>query len=743
MEDPAKYLNIPITPGILAEWKSNPAFRAFWMGKSAPTKKRKGPGVVGKIIGFAKSLTQHVLSGCPKPSAEEIARRRAICESCGDRVRGVCTVCGCNTNLKTSWLLQECPHPAGDKWRIALPVLEASEEADHYAILKMQLPPGIPSGDAMRDGLKRVCNHRTSMPSRMKGRGIVYAAGGPRFMCGVYVSVKMARWLGCDYPVEVWYNGDLPNEYHDHYPEIFKGLNVTFRDAATELRRLGIKRRCSLDGWPLKPLAYLLSSFEEVLGLDADCYPVLDVRPLFEHKLYRRRGAILWPDRSSDKMGAPLQPEQWKHFGMDDRKTPGIESGQVVINKRVNWHPLAVVAWLNDHHDFCYLPGGPAGLYGDKDTFAIGFHAADEFGGAKLGTPYVQAPPTRWLHVAFMQHDLTGQTMFVHRCRDKPRIEAYDYGTKQREPNGMIRCDAAGGKEPPIAHEWKVFDLVAEYSRALAGAEVVAKQIRDMVEFMASIGEPPAGEGRGIVITTSAPFAAGTFVLLKQIRATGCNLPIQLWHRRQDPPPAALLEFEGVSLRCLNDVIPEEEQNYRQYQHYAAMRSSGWQQVMYLDADLYPAADPTVCFDDLKDGFALWQDIDSSDAFVPELYGLSGREGFQPQGGVKVVDLAVAWPVLRLAEWLCQNEAFYFPGQAGDQSQLRAAMILHRFQPHNYGKVEHVADKALIHHRDGKPLFVHRVACKMGFPEAMRIDQLPMEAVAWQMFEEWQRMCPA
>lgn len=353
--------------------------------------------------------------------------------------------------------------------RLTLPAMPEAIEPDHYFALRKTLPTDVvPTPAAMQTGLRAVAERRTAMPADKRGRGIVFAAGGWRFLCGVFVSTRMIRWLGCEYPIEVWYNGDLDGEFTPDYLRVMDGLGVTFHDAAAELRRLGITRRSALNGWPLKPVAYLLSSFAEVLGLDADCYPVLDPRPLFEHPKYREHGAVLWPDLSKNKHGAPLEAAQWEIFGLADRRTPGIESGQVLIDKNKHWHSLAITSWLNDHHDFCYLPTGPAGMLGDKDTFAIGFHAADEWGGDKSHKPYVNAPPTRWLHVAFMQHGLDGETMFVHRCRDKPRVGPFSYGTPQRDRLGrMIRCDAEGKKNPPIAHEWKIHELVAEYAAKL------------------------------------------------------------------------------------------------------------------------------------------------------------------------------------------------------------------------------------------------------------------------------------
>lgn len=625
------------------------------------------------------------------------------------------------------------------------PLSVTAIESDRYHALRSTLPPGIPTDAAMQTQLRVVSERRTAMPETMSGRGIVYAAGGWRFMCGVFVSVRMLRWLGCEYPVEVWYNGDLPGEFDPDYLRIFDGLGVTFHDAAAELRRLGITRRTSLGGWPLKPLAYLLSSFAEVLGLDADCYPVLDPRSLFDAPGYLQRGAILWPDKGGQH-GAPLEPGQWQRFGLAPRQTPGIESGQVLIDKRRHWHSLAVTTWLNDHHDYCYLPHGPAGLYGDKDTFAIGFHAADEWGGSKTGVPYLQAPPTRWLHTAFMQHAPDGATMFIHRCRDKPRIERHSYGTSQRDQDKMIRCDHAGGKSPPFAHEWKVFDLVEEYRRLDAGRALVGKQIAAMKSAIAKLTDAPELEGRGIVTVTSPNYWPGTWVLLRMLQHVGCNLPVQIWYRANDGLPAAIADFTGV----IPKVIDGDQ--YRQHQHTAALLECGWREILYIDSDAYPVADPTPCFADLADaggGTITWQDHPDGDGFQPWLYGLPAStlpSTFTPQGGVKILDLVRAWRNVSLANWFCRNEDFYFPGQMGEQSQFRAAWELLGATPKRYssGRVDSPHEGILVHQgRDGvTPLFIHRPGCKFAadgtfHKPALRYDDLPGESEAWGFFSEW------
>ena len=59
----------------------------------------------------------------------------------------------------------------------------------------------------------------------------------------------------------------------------------------------------------LSPLAVMLSDFEQVLSLDADCYPARDPTFLFDWAGYRERGSIFWPDLAP--FAGLLGPETW------------------------------------------------------------------------------------------------------------------------------------------------------------------------------------------------------------------------------------------------------------------------------------------------------------------------------------------------------------------------------------------------------------------------------------------------
>lgn len=313
----------------------------------------------------------------------------------------------------------------------------------------------------------------------------------------------------------------------------------------------------------------------------------------------------------------------------------------------------------------------------------------------------------------------------------------------------MIRCDHAGGKTPPIAHEWKLFDLVEEYRRLDAGRELVTKQIATMRERIATLKSPPALSGRGIVTVTSPNYWPGTWILLRMLQHVGCMLPVQVWYRSNDGLPDRIAQFPGVIPRIIYGT------EYRQHQHTDALLQCGWREVFYIDSDAYPVIDPEPCFDDLVDidnGTITWQDHPDGDAFAPWLYGLpadTAKTTFTPQGGVKILDMVKAWRNVTLANWFCRNEEFYFPGQLGEQAQFRAAWALLGEAPKKYGPDRVAWNPSepfyLIHQwRDGiTPFVIHRGSCKFAAPGVfhrppIRANGLPMESESWRFFEEWQ-----
>lgn len=84
-------------------------------------------------------------------------------------------------------------------------------------------------------------------------------------------------------------------------------------------------------GYFLKAVVVAVSSFQEVLFLDADNVPVADPTPLFLSEEFQRTGALFWRD-FWDATWAPDAPVV---LGVSSEQVPSftIDSGQMLLDK--------------------------------------------------------------------------------------------------------------------------------------------------------------------------------------------------------------------------------------------------------------------------------------------------------------------------------------------------------------------------------------------------------------------------
>jgi hypothetical protein len=246
---------------------------------------------------------------------------------------------------------------------------------------------------------------------RYHGRGVVIAGGGERYFPSLYVTVRALRHVGCRLPIQVWYLGrrrEMPSAKRT----LLAPYDVECVDADKVRRRHPARR---LNGWELKVFATLHSPYEEVLFLDADCYPCRDPEFLFARKDYRTAGAIFWPDM------AAIDPRlKWAAFGVPDpRRRGSIESGQFILDKHRCWRPLNLAWHYNDYSDYYYRY-----CYGDKHTFEVAW--------ARCAQPFVMwQTHAQWSHVAYVHPGPDRRPLFIHRCADKFRFDPHDYVTNQ------------------------------------------------------------------------------------------------------------------------------------------------------------------------------------------------------------------------------------------------------------------------------------------------------------------------
>jgi alpha 1,2-mannosyltransferase len=232
---------------------------------------------------------------------------------------------------------------------------------------------------AMQESHQRVViNIETNPPilSYQKGtRGLVTTAGA-QYLPNVIISLRMLRKTGCRLPMEVFLS--TQREWETYICEtVLPKLNAKCIVQSSHFRTTANTEPPSR--YQNKIVAILTSSFEELLFIDADCFPVKDFTPVFDSEPFMSTGLITFPDYWAstasqlyyDIIQKPLPP-------LTARQTT--ESGEIFISKRTHEKTLLLAMYYNHFGKKFYYPllsQGASGE-GDKDTFLAAAEFFDE-----------------------------------------------------------------------------------------------------------------------------------------------------------------------------------------------------------------------------------------------------------------------------------------------------------------------------------------------------------------------------
>jgi alpha 1,3-mannosyltransferase len=183
------------------------------------------------------------------------------------------------------------------------------------------------------------------------GRGIVLTAGNDQIIY-LITSVKLIRKLGCRLPIEIMYlgEGDLNK---DNRRRLERLPGVITRD----IRRMVDDKGWQLRGWAGKPYAILLSSFREVIFIDADALFFQNPEVLFEDNSYIETGALFFHDRLMMKeskkswlqetLPKPISAKAKQSRLWTGQSAHMQESGVVVVDKWKHFISLLLVMRMN------------------------------------------------------------------------------------------------------------------------------------------------------------------------------------------------------------------------------------------------------------------------------------------------------------------------------------------------------------------------------------------------------------
>ena len=243
-------------------------------------------------------------------------------------------------------------------------------------------------------------------------------------------------------------------------------------------------------------------------------------------------------------------------------------------------------------------------------------------------------------------------------------------------------------------------DVVSPDSRADAAADAELDRYLPAIRQLSDRPLPYPRErfhGRGI-ITAAGGRALYTcaYVLVNRLRQLGCELPVQVWYRG----PSEMSRYMRSLLEAVPNVTcvdafafqrrhPEtwtdEPLSGFQLKSYAMVHNP-FREVLFIDADNVPVADPTYLFDD-----ATYRDVGA--VFWPDRYaghgegaryrsladeawrtiGLSPRDEAEFETGQMLVDKRRCWRELHLALFLNEHSDFFYRWMHGDKDTFHLA----------------------------------------------------------------------
>lgn len=207
-------------------------------------------------------------------------------------------------------------------------------------------------------------------------------------------------------------------------------------------------------------------------------------------------------------------------------------------------------------------------------------------------------------------------------------------------------------------------------------------------DFIRRIGSYPSSKysGRGIVICGGGiKYGGCAWVLIKLLRHLGFELPIEVWclnDEEYDPYWVKLVKSFGVS--CVNAAQVAKEHPHRHLNGWElkpyAILHSGFQEVLFLDADNVPIRDPSFLFDTSQyqeTGTVFWPDPENfqtqPESPLWKIFGLPYRESPDQESGQLLIDKRRAWRALNLCNWYNEHSDFYYRHVYGDKETFRFA----------------------------------------------------------------------
>ncbi len=231
---------------------------------------------------------------------------------------------------------------------------------------------------------------------------------------------------------------------------------------------------------------------------------------------------------------------------------------------------------------------------------------------------------------------------------------------------------------------------------------------------------PTTFNGRGVVISGGGvKYFTNAWVCINMLRRSGCALPIQLWFLGKEEVDKEMTSLiKSLEVDCIDATAVRKHHPARilggwGLKPYAILNSS-FREVLFLDADNVPMANPEFLFESpeyRQTGAIFWPDYGQlkKTQAIWDNCGLPRPEGPEFESGQIVVDKQRCWNALCLAMWFNENSDFYYQHLYGDKETFHLAFEkLNQSYSMPAAPVHRLEGTMCQHDFSGNRLFQHR-----------------------------------
>ncbi|KAI5460092.1 mannosyltransferase putative-domain-containing protein [Mariannaea sp. PMI_226] len=210
-----------------------------------------------------------------------------------------------------------------------------------------------------------------NLPFISHSRGVVITSKGSNFGIAV-TAILMLRHIGSKLPIQLFLDSPGKLEWKVCKESLANlQVNCLNLDDFLRLPRFFSRKTPKLERFQFKPFSILFSSFQHVLFLDADAFPIRKPDNLFDVEPYLSRGLVTWPD-----FWLPtISP---KFYEIARASKPNVtlesrcsESGVMLYDKARHADSLLLAIYYNFYGPKFYYKLHSQGAWGsgDKETF--------------------------------------------------------------------------------------------------------------------------------------------------------------------------------------------------------------------------------------------------------------------------------------------------------------------------------------------------------------------------------------